>query len=148
MSVDVRTDVTPDQLDGVPLVSCCGSTTGDALTDEQANELAAAFKVLADPVRLRLVSLIATSPSGEVCACDLPESVDRSQPTVSHHLSLLVNAGVIEREQRGKWAWFRLRHERLDELAAVLTIHPAATTSRTTSDTSVSRSSPRTGTPS
>jgi ArsR family transcriptional regulator len=76
--------------------------------------------VLADPVRLRLVSIIATSPSGEVCACDLPESLDRSQPTVSHHLSLLVNAGVLDREQRGKWAWFRLRRERLDELGAVL----------------------------
>jgi ArsR family transcriptional regulator, arsenate/arsenite/antimonite-responsive transcriptional repressor len=100
--------------------TCCGSVGGDALTDEQANELATALKALADPVRLRLVSLIATSPSGEVCACDLPESLDRSQPTVSHHLSLLVNAGVLEREQRGKWAWFRLRHERLNELSAVL----------------------------
>jgi ArsR family transcriptional regulator len=76
--------------------------------------------VLADPVRLRLVSIIATSPSSEVCACDLPESLHRSQPTVSHHLSLLVNAGVLDREQRGKWAWFRLCHERLDELGAVL----------------------------
>ncbi len=124
-----------------PLVSCCGSTTGDALTDEQAHELAAAFKVLSDPVRLRLVSLIATSPSGEVCACDLPESVDRSQPTVSHHLSMLVNAGVVEREQRGKWAWFRLRRERLAELATVLTA-PAAT------PTSSISLAPRTGTPS
>jgi ArsR family transcriptional regulator len=134
MNVDTTSDL--------PLVSCCGSTTGDPLTDEQANELAAAFKVLADPVRLRLVSLIATSPSGEVCACDLPESVDRSQPTVSHHLSLLVNAGVVEREQRGKWAWFRLRSERLAELATVLTA-PTATTS-----SPISRIEPRTGTPS
>lgn len=100
--------------------TCCGSVSGDALTDEQASELAAALKALADPVRLRLVSLIATSPTGEVCACDLPDSLDRSQPTVSHHLSLLVSAGVLEREQRGKWAWFRLRHERLHELSAVL----------------------------
>jgi ArsR family transcriptional regulator len=101
-------------------VSCCGSVAGDALTDEQATELAAALKVLADPVRLRLVSIIATSPTGEVCACDLPDSLERSQPTVSHHLSLLVTAGVLEREQRGKWAWFRLRYERLDEIGAVL----------------------------
>ena len=63
---------------------------------------------------------MATSPTGEVCACDLPDSVDRSQPTVSHHLSLLVDAGLLEREQRGKWAWFRLRYERLDELRALL----------------------------
>jgi ArsR family transcriptional regulator len=112
MNVDMKSDP--------PLVSCCGSVAGDALTDDQAHELAASLKVLADPVRLRLVSIIATSPNGEVCACDLPDSLERSQPTVSHHLSMLVNAGVLEREQRGKWAWFRLRHERLDELGAVL----------------------------
>jgi len=116
ISMNVDTKFEPNE----PLVSCCGSVAGDALTDVQANELAAALKVLADPVRLRLVSIIATSPTGEVCACDLPESLDRSQPTVSHHLSLLVGAGVIEREQRGKWAWFRLCPERLDELGAVL----------------------------
>ena len=100
--------------------TCCGSVSGDALTDTQAAELAAALKALADPVRLRLVSIIATSPTGEVCACDLPDSLDRSQPTVSHHLTLLVNAGLLEREQRGKWAWFRLRYERLGELSALL----------------------------
>jgi len=116
-----------------PLVTCCGSVSGDALTDDQATELAAALKVLADPVRLRLVSIIATSPTGEVCACDLPESVDRSQPTVSHHLSMLVNAGVLEREQRGKWAWFRLLRHRLDELAAVLSPAPNRTSADPTS---------------
>jgi len=100
--------------------TCCGSAGGDALTEAQADELAAALKALADPVRLRLVSILATSPTGEVCACDLPDSVDRSQPTVSHHLSLLVNAGLLEREQRGKWAWFRLRYERLGELRDLL----------------------------
>jgi ArsR family transcriptional regulator len=81
-------------------------------------ELAGVLKVLADPVRLRLVSIVAAAPTGEVCACDLPELVGRSQPTVSHHLSLLVRAGIFEREQRGKWAWFRLR---LETLAAVRT---------------------------
>jgi len=103
------------------MATCCGSVGGNALTDTQANDLATAFKVLADPIRLRLVSIIATSPTAEVCACDLPGTLDRSQPTISHHLSLLVNAGVLEREQRGKWAWFRLRRERLTELAALLT---------------------------
>ncbi len=103
-----------------PSVTCCGSVSGDALSDAQATELAAALKALADPVRLRLVSIIATAPTGEVCACDLPDSLDRSQPTISHHLTLLVNAGLLEREQRGKWAWFRLRHERLGELSALL----------------------------
>ncbi len=109
--------------------TCCGSATGDALTESQADELAAALKALSDPIRLRLVSIIATSPTGEVCACDLPESLERSQPTISHHLSLLVNAGVLEREQRGKWAWFRLRHERLGELSALLA--PPTTTPST-----------------
>ncbi|MBA3360672.1 MAG: winged helix-turn-helix transcriptional regulator [Acidimicrobiia bacterium] len=70
--------------------------------------MAAMFKVLADPTRLRLLSLIASVPEGEVCACDLTEPVVRSQPTVSHHLSVLVKAGLIRREQRGKWAWFQI----------------------------------------
>ena len=108
----------------VTTATCCGSVSGDALTDGEATELAAAFKALADPVRLRLVSIIATSPTGEVCACDLPDSLDRSQPTVSHHLTLLVGAGLLDREQRGKWAWFRLRPERLGELSALLTPPP------------------------
>jgi ArsR family transcriptional regulator len=102
------------------LPSCCGSVSGHALSEREATDLADALKALADPVRLRLVSIVATSPTGEVCACDLPDAVDRSQPTVSHHLSLLVDAGVLEREQRGKWAWFRLRPQRLDELSDVL----------------------------
>ncbi len=100
--------------------TCCGSVSGDALTESEATELAAALKALADPVRLRLVSIIATSTNGEVCACDLPDSLDRSQPTVSHHLGLLVSAGLLEREQRGKWAWFRLDYERLGEIRALL----------------------------
>jgi ArsR family transcriptional regulator len=82
------------------------------------------LKALADPVRLRLVSIIATSETGEVCTCDLPALVDRSQPTVSHHLSQLVKAGVLSREQRGKWAWFRVRPEQLDALRAALAVPP------------------------
>lgn len=118
MIVDMNSTI-PDGADAA-LPSCCGTVGGDALSDDQAADLAAALKALADPIRLRLVSIVATAPTGEVCACDLPEALDRSQPTVSHHLSLLVDAGVLEREQRGKWAWFRLRPQRLDELSAVL----------------------------
>lgn len=99
---------------------CCAPLLQFALDEEQAGELAEVLKALADPVRLRLVSIIATAESGEVCACDLPTLVDRSQPTVSHHLSLLVKAGLLEREQRGKWAWFRLRPERLVALGDAL----------------------------
>lgn len=99
---------------------CCPPLCTAVLDEPQADELAQLLKALADPVRLRLVSLIAAAPTGEVCACDLPDAVDRSQPTVSHHLTHLVRAGVLEREQRGKWAWFRLRRERLSALREAL----------------------------
>ena len=101
---------------------CCTPFLQIEIDEESADDLAALLKALADPVRLRLVSLIANAGSGEVCACDLPALLDRSQPTVSHHLGQLVKAGILEREQRGKWAWFRLRHERLEGLARVLSI--------------------------
>jgi ArsR family transcriptional regulator, arsenate/arsenite/antimonite-responsive transcriptional repressor len=99
---------------------CCAPLLRSALDEEQATELADLLKALADPVRLRLVSILATAESGEVCACDLPALVGRSQPTVSHHLSLLVKAGVLSREQRGKWAWFRLHRDRLAALGDAL----------------------------
>ena len=92
---------------------CCSPLLVDPISSADAEALAAGFKVLSDPVRLRLLSLIANTPGGEVCACDLTEPVGRSQPTVSHHLSILVGAGLIEREQRGKWAWYRLVPERV-----------------------------------
>ncbi len=82
--------------------------------------LATQLKALADPVRLRLFSMIAASPTGDVCACALPDAVDRSQPTVSHHLSQLVDAGLLEREQRGKWAWFRASHSQLASIRIAL----------------------------
>jgi ArsR family transcriptional regulator len=99
---------------------CCTPLLRSALDEAQAIELAEVLRALADPVRLRLVSIIGTAESGEVCACDLPTLVDRTQPTVSHHLSLLVRAGVLDREQRGKWAWFRLRRDRLAALGDAL----------------------------
>ena len=88
---------------------CCTPIAGEVLDEVAAQNLALVLKALADPVRLRLVSIIAAAPSGEVCACDLPALLDRTQPTVSHHLGQLVQAGLVDREQRGKWAWFRLR---------------------------------------
>ena len=103
-------------LDGL----CCGTLRTPTLSEDDAVELATVLKALADPVRLRIVSLVASSDSGELCACDLPDALDRSQPTVSHHLTQLVNAGVLEREQRGKWAWFRLRPQRLSAVASIL----------------------------
>ena len=103
-----------------PVELCCTPLLQGTLDEEQATELAEVLKALADPIRLRLVSIVASSDAGEVCACDLPALVDRSQPTVSHHLSLLVKAGLLDREQRGKWAWFRLRRERLAAVSDLL----------------------------
>lgn len=102
-------------------IPCCTPLTEDALSDDDATQLATTFKAIGDPVRLRLLSIIATAPTGELCACDLPELFGRSQSTMSHHLRLLTNAGLLEREQRGKWAWFRVVPGQLDMLADVLT---------------------------
>lgn len=102
------------------IIPCCEPVTEAALAADEAEQLAAWFKVLADPVRLRLLSLVATAPGGEVCSCDLVEPVGRSQPTVSHHLSILADAGLVEREQRGKWAWYRARTDRLEVLRDAL----------------------------
>lgn len=99
---------------------CCTSLRTPLLAEESADELAGPMRALADPVRLRIVALVASANDGEACACDLPAVLGRSQPTVSHHLALLVNAGILDREQRGKWAWYRLRPARLEALAAVL----------------------------
>lgn len=111
-------------MDVKPITACCSPVTESALTEEAAEALAAGFKVIADPVRLRLLSIIATAPGGEVCACDLVEPLGRSQPTVSHHLSVLTEAGLLEREKRGRWAWFRLVPERLEVLREALSATP------------------------
>jgi ArsR family transcriptional regulator len=99
---------------------CCHPVTAGVLDEAAAVELAGVLKALADPVRLRLVSLIAAAPTGEICACDLPALLERSQPTVSHHLTQLVRAGLLDREQRGKWAWFRIRTDGLAAIRAAL----------------------------
>lgn len=102
------------------ITACCEPLLRAPLSDADATELAAAFKVLADPARLRLLSLVAAAPGGEACACDLVEPLGRSQPTVSHHLSVLVDAGLLTREQRGRWAYFRVVAERLEVLRDAL----------------------------
>ncbi len=111
---------------------CCPPLTTEVLDAHHADELAGVMKALADPVRLRLVSIVANAASGEVCACDLPALVGRSQPTVSHHLAQLVAAGVLERSQRGRWAWFHLRPGRLQALSELL--DATAATARSPAD--------------
>lgn len=101
---------------------CCPGLDDPALSEDDADEIAHKLKALADPVRLRLMNLIAQA--GEGCACDFPAALDRSQPTVSHHLKVLVDAGLLEREQRGKWAWFRVRTDQLQALSSVFEITP------------------------
>jgi ArsR family transcriptional regulator len=98
--------------------NCCTSVCSDVLDDESAERLAHAFAALADPVRLRLLSCVASAP--EVCACDLIEPSGRSQPTVSHHMKILHDAGLIEREKRGLWVWYWAVPERLAELRSAL----------------------------
>ena len=102
------------------ITRCCEPVLAAALDDDEAVELAAAFKVLADPARLRLLSLIAAAGEGEACACNLVEPIGKSQPTVSHHLSVLTDAGLVTREKRGKWAWYRVVPERLAVLRDAL----------------------------
>jgi ArsR family transcriptional regulator, arsenate/arsenite/antimonite-responsive transcriptional repressor len=99
-------------------ILCCAPLSASSLSDDEALATAELFKALGDPARVRLVNLIATS-GGAVCACDLIEPVGLAQPTVSHHLKKLVDAGLLEREQRGKWAFYSLKRDAVETLAAV-----------------------------
>lgn len=99
---------------------CCGPLLGSPLDEADALELASAFKALADPVRLRLLSLIASAADGSACSCDLEEPVGKSQPTVSHHLSVLADAGLITKEKVGRWVYCTIVPERLAALREVL----------------------------
>ncbi|PQM48315.1 Arsenic resistance transcriptional regulator ArsR1 [Mycobacterium talmoniae] len=101
------------------LGSCCGPITDGVLDTAAAERLAGVLKALAEPTRLRLVSLIAGHDGAEACVCDLTAPVGLTQPTVSHHLKVLVEAGLLERTQRGKWAYYRLAPAALDALAGV-----------------------------
>jgi ArsR family transcriptional regulator, arsenate/arsenite/antimonite-responsive transcriptional repressor len=100
-------------------IACCTPVRTDVLHEDQATILAHSFAALADPIRLRLLSFI-TSSTNEVCACDLVEPSGRSQPTVSHHMKILVDAGLVSREKRGLWVWYRAVPQRLDALRSVL----------------------------
>ncbi|MGH3299003.1 MAG: ArsR/SmtB family transcription factor [Trebonia sp.] len=90
------------------LAACCSPLTGGALDDDAADRLARAFRALGDRHRVRLLSLIAAADGGEACICDLTAPVGLAQPTVSHHMKQLVEAGLVTREQRGKWAYYRV----------------------------------------
>jgi ArsR family transcriptional regulator len=101
-------------------ISACGAAPVDVLDRTEAERRAGLLKALADPVRLQLLSIISASPGQEACVCDMTDAVQVSQPTVSHHLKTLVDAGILSRERRGSWAWFRLEAERLDDVRRFL----------------------------
>jgi ArsR family transcriptional regulator len=107
-------------MDVKAIESCCAPLLAAPLDEQGAADLAAAFKVLADPVRLRLLSLIAAAPDGSACSCDLEEPVGKSQPTVSHHLSLLADAGLITKQKVGRWVYCTAVPERLAVLRDAL----------------------------
>jgi ArsR family transcriptional regulator len=101
------------------LLSCCSPIAEDVLSEDEAYDLAQLFSVLSDPARLRMLSIIA-SAEGEVCSCSLEEPLDRSQPTISHHTRILAEAGLIIGEKRGRWMWWQIVPERIEEIARIL----------------------------
>ncbi len=101
------------------VVSCCSPMSGTALSEGEAIDLSQIFSALSDPARLRMLSLIASDT--EVCSCALEEPLNKSQPTVSHHTRILAEAGLIVGEKRGRWMWWRVVPERLNDVARILT---------------------------
>ncbi|MEA5364239.1 metalloregulator ArsR/SmtB family transcription factor [Amycolatopsis sp., V23-08] len=111
------------------LSACCSPLAREPLTEPQAVELSRLFKALADPVRLRLLSLIASHTGGEACVCDLTDAFDLTGPTISHHLKVLRESGLITGERRGTWVYYRVHPEVLARLSAVLVPGDAVVTS-------------------
>lgn len=112
------------------LAACCSPLTDGAIDETTAERLAHVFKALGDPTRVRLLSLIAGTAGSEACICDLTEPVGLTQPTVSHHMRLLVDAGLVTRERRGKWAYYRVVEDTLTSVARALTPTAAKVQSR------------------
>jgi ArsR family transcriptional regulator len=100
--------------------ACCPPLSAEPLSRAQAEQVAPLLKALADPVRLRLMSLVASHPGGEACVCDLTGAFDLSQPTISHHLKVLHDSGLLDREKRGVWVYYRARTEALASLGALI----------------------------
>jgi ArsR family transcriptional regulator, arsenate/arsenite/antimonite-responsive transcriptional repressor len=104
----------------VETVACCSPLSREPLSRDQAEQIAPLLKALADPVRLRLMSLVASHAGGEACVCDLNEAFDLSQPTISHHLKVLHEVGLLDRSKRGVWVYYRARPEALAGLAELI----------------------------
>ena len=108
------------ELTPVQAVACCSPLSREPLSEEVAEQASAILKALGDPVRLRLMSLVASHEGGEACVCDLNDAFDLSQPTISHHLKVLHEVGLLDREKRGVWVYYRARAEVLQNLAALI----------------------------
>jgi len=104
----------------VETAACCSPLMREPLSAGQADRLAPLLKALADPVRLRLVSIVAASEGGEACVCDLNDAFDLSQPTISHHLKVLHDAGLLDRSKRGVWVYYAVRREVLSDIATLI----------------------------
>jgi len=103
------------------VAECCPSILAAPLDVDDAEQLAKGFAALGDPVRLRVLSMLASAASGEVCVCDFVGPLGKAQPTVSHHLKVLGDAGLVRGDRRGKWVWYSLDRERLAALRGALT---------------------------
>jgi ArsR family transcriptional regulator len=108
------------ELTPVETVACCSPLTSSPLTNEQSERIAPLLKALADPVRLRLLSLVAAHADGEACVCDLLGAFNLSQPTISHHLKVLHDAGLLDRTKRGTWVYYGVRRDALADVASLL----------------------------
>ena len=104
----------------VQTLACCSPLTREPLSQDDAARIAPLLKALADPARLRLLSLVASHEGGEACVCDLNDAFDLSQPTISHHLKVLHEAGLLDREKRGIWVYYRARTEAMSALGALI----------------------------
>lgn len=103
-----------------PVDECCPSVLSSPLDATDAAELASGFSALSDPVRLRVLSLLADAADGEVCVCDFVDPLGKSQPTISHHLKILSEAGLVQGEKRGRWVWYSLNRDRLGVLRSAI----------------------------
>jgi ArsR family transcriptional regulator len=120
MLVDILTPIDTT----ISPILCCAPLSSSVLSAEEAEATATLFRALADPARVRLVNILATE--GTVCVCELTEPLGLSQPTVSHHLKKLTDAGLVEREQRGRWAYFSIKDEAMERLAGLADLSKGA----------------------